>query len=62
MERSRWYMRNTNRGKADLYANGAGDLLGCFHLRGQRGGNTLIGPEIVGMDFSVFKNNERSSS
>ena len=55
-------MRNTNRGKADLYANGAGDLLGCFHLRGQRGGNTLIGPEIVGMDFSVFKNNERSSS
>jgi hypothetical protein len=50
-------MRNTTRGKADLYANGAGDLLGCFHLRGQQGGNTLIGPGIVGMDFSVFKNN-----
>jgi len=55
-------MRATACGKVDLYANGAGDLLGCFHLRGQRGGNTLIGPEIVGMDFSVFKNNERSSS
>jgi hypothetical protein len=31
--------------------------LACFNLRGQQGRNTLIGPGILGMDFSVFKNN-----
>ena len=50
-------MRSTTRGKADLYANGAGDLLGCFHLRGQQVGDTLIGPGIVRTDSSVFENN-----
>jgi acyl-homoserine-lactone acylase len=25
-------MRGTTRGKVDLYANGAGDLLGCFRV------------------------------
>jgi hypothetical protein len=31
--------------------------LACFNLRGSQGRNTLIGPGIVGLDFSVFKNN-----
>jgi acyl-homoserine-lactone acylase len=30
MGRSRWCMRDTARGKSDLYANGARDLLVCF--------------------------------
>jgi hypothetical protein len=29
----------------------------CFNLRGNAGRNTLIGPGIMDMDFSVFKNN-----
>lgn len=31
--------------------------LACFNLRGQLGRNTLIGPGIMALDFSVFKNN-----
>jgi Carboxypeptidase regulatory-like domain/TonB-dependent Receptor Plug Domain len=31
--------------------------LSCFNLRGQLGRNTLIGPGIMALDFSVFKNN-----
>jgi hypothetical protein len=36
-----------------------GDLtnLQCFNLRGNAGRNILTGPGIVGLDFSVFKNN-----
>jgi hypothetical protein len=34
----------------------AGDLR-CFNLRGNAGRNTLIGPGITSLDFSVFKNN-----
>lgn len=29
----------------------------CFNLRGNAGRNSLIGPGITGLDFSVFKNN-----
>jgi hypothetical protein len=29
----------------------------CFNLRGNAGRNTLIGPGLVNLDFSVFKNN-----
>ena len=29
----------------------------CFNLRGNAGRNTIIGPGITGLDFSVFKNN-----
>jgi hypothetical protein len=32
-------------------------LLQCFNLRGNTGRNTLIGPGVLNMDFSVFKNN-----
>jgi hypothetical protein len=31
--------------------------LACFNLRGQLGRNTLTGPGIMALDFSVFKNN-----
>jgi Carboxypeptidase regulatory-like domain/TonB-dependent Receptor Plug Domain/TonB dependent receptor len=31
--------------------------LSCFNLRGQLGRNSLIGPGIMALDFSVFKNN-----
>jgi hypothetical protein len=31
--------------------------LACFNLRGNAGRNTLIGPGITSLDFSVFKNN-----
>jgi hypothetical protein len=31
--------------------------LACFNLRGRQGRNTLIGPGITALDFSVFKNN-----
>jgi hypothetical protein len=31
--------------------------LACFNLRGQQGRNTLIGPGVMGLDFSIFKNN-----
>jgi hypothetical protein len=31
--------------------------LACFNLRGNSGRNTLIGPGITNLDFSVFKNN-----
>jgi hypothetical protein len=31
--------------------------LACFKLRGSQGRNTLIGPGIMALDFSVFKNN-----
>lgn len=31
--------------------------LACFNLRGQQGRNTLIGPGITALDFSIFKNN-----
>jgi hypothetical protein len=34
--------------------------LACFNLRGQQGRNTLIGPGITALDFSVFKNNRIS--
>jgi hypothetical protein len=34
----------------------AGDLR-CFNLRGNVGRNTLIGPGLMNLDFSVFKNN-----
>ena len=34
----------------------AGDLR-CFNLRGNSGRNTIIGPGITNLDFSVFKNN-----
>src|SRR6266478_4442865 len=39
--------------------DGAGWLpaLPCFNLRGNAGRNTLIGPGITELDFSVFKNN-----
>ena len=30
----------------------------CFNLRGNAGRNTLIGPGITSLDFSVFKNNK----
>jgi hypothetical protein len=33
-----------------------GDLR-CFNLRGNVGRNTLIGPGLTNLDFSVFKNN-----
>jgi hypothetical protein len=33
-----------------------GDL-SCFNLRGNAGRNTIIGPGVTEMDFSVFKNN-----
>jgi hypothetical protein len=29
----------------------------CFNLRGNAGRNTLIGPGLVNLDLSVFKNN-----
>jgi hypothetical protein len=29
----------------------------CFNLRGNAGRNSIIGPGIIGLDFSVFKNN-----
>lgn len=29
----------------------------CFNLRGNAGRNSLIGPGILGLDFSIFKNN-----
>ncbi len=35
----------------------AGDLR-CFNLRGNSGRNTIIGPGITNLDFSVFKNNK----
>ncbi len=35
----------------------AGDLR-CFNLRGNSGRNTIIGPGITSLDFSVFKNNK----
>jgi hypothetical protein len=35
--------------------------LQCFNLRGQQGRNTLIGPGITALDFSVFKNNRIKS-
>jgi hypothetical protein len=38
----------------------AGDLR-CFNLRGKQGRNTLIGPGITALDFSVFKNNRIKS-
>jgi hypothetical protein len=31
--------------------------LACFNLRGNTGRNTLIGPGLTNLDFSVFKNN-----
>ncbi len=31
--------------------------LACFNLRGSQGRNTLIGPGVMALDFSVFKNN-----
>jgi hypothetical protein len=31
--------------------------LACFNLRGSQGRNTLIGPGIMALDFSIFKNN-----
>jgi hypothetical protein len=31
--------------------------LACFNLRGRQGRNTLIGPGIASLDFSIFKNN-----
>jgi hypothetical protein len=36
-----------------------GDLtnLQCFNLRGNAGRNTIIGPGVTNLDFSVFKNN-----
>ncbi len=34
-----------------------GDLR-CFNLRGNSGRNTIIGPGITNLDFSVFKNNK----
>jgi len=34
----------------------AGDLR-CFNLRGNVGRNTLIGPGLTNLDFSIFKNN-----
>jgi hypothetical protein len=34
----------------------AGDLR-CFNLRGNSGRNTLIGPGVTSLDFSLFKNN-----
>jgi hypothetical protein len=34
----------------------AGDLR-CFNLRGNVGRNTLIGPGLMNLDFSIFKNN-----
>jgi hypothetical protein len=30
----------------------------CFNLRGNAGRNTLIGPGVTSLDFSVFKNNK----
>jgi hypothetical protein len=33
------------------------DPLACFNLRGNVGRNTLIGPGVTSLDFSVFKNN-----
>src|SRR5437588_8638282 len=33
------------------------DPLACFNLRGNAGRNSLIGPGITNLDFSVFKNN-----
>ena len=37
----------------------AGDLpaLACFNLRGNSGRNILIGPGLMDLDFSVYKNN-----
>lgn len=29
----------------------------CFNLRGNAGRNSLIGPGVINMDFSVYKNN-----
>jgi hypothetical protein len=29
----------------------------CFNLRGNSGRNTLIGPGLTNLDFSIFKNN-----
>jgi hypothetical protein len=29
----------------------------CFNLRGNAGRNIIAGPELVNLDFSVFKNN-----
>jgi hypothetical protein len=37
-------------------ALGPGDL-SCFNLRGNVGRNTLVGPGLTNLDFSVFKNN-----
>ena len=34
-----------------------GDLR-CFNLRGNAGRNTLIGPGVESLDFSIFKNNK----
>jgi hypothetical protein len=39
-----------------LGGNGVTDLR-CFNLRGNAGRNSLIGPGITNLDFSVFKNN-----
>jgi hypothetical protein len=36
---------------------GAKNYLWCFNLRGNSGRNTLIGPGLTNLDFSVFKNN-----
>ncbi len=38
-------------------ANCLGTFPQCFNLRGNSGRNILIGPGIMNMDFSVFKNN-----
>src|SRR4029077_8167655 len=32
-------------------------LLQCFNLRGNAGRNIILGPGLVNLDFSVFKNN-----
>jgi hypothetical protein len=31
--------------------------LQCYNLRGNAGRNTIIGPGVTNLDFSVFKNN-----
>jgi hypothetical protein len=43
----------------NTYCSGGGTPsdLQCFNLRGKAGRNTIIGPGVTNLDFSVFKNN-----